>query len=84
MALSTETQEITSGMELIQLNMKRNYRKETSGGSTSLCATETSLCAENTAVPPESSTTQVPLIAVFKVLYLPTTAKTEVPAAPHT
>lgn len=90
LALSIETQEIASGMELLELSTKRNYRKEAS----SFCSREqrllkdrtgsASLCAENTAVPPGSSTTQVPLTAVWKDLYLPTTAKAELLAAPHT
>lgn len=90
--LNIETQEITSGMELLQLTMKRNCRKETSsfcsreqrllkdstGSTFTACNSETSLCAENTAIHPVSSTTQVPLNAVWKNLYSPTTAKAEV------
>lgn len=60
-ALSIETPEISSGMWLLQLTTKRNYRKETSGfssrvqrllkdrtGLTSLCATLRRLCVQKT------------------------------------
>lgn len=86
-------------MELLQVTTKNNYRRGTRSfcsrtehrllkartAPASLCAALRHLRhAENTAVSPVSSTSHVPLTAVWKSLYLPTTAKAQVLAAPHT